>query len=565
MTSLLAAALTLSSLAAEPAAPERHAVMISIDGLMPGAYLDPEKLGIEAPNLRRLMTEGAYARGVVGVLPTVTYPSHTTLITGVTPGVHGIVNNTYFDPLDTSRGAWRWYAREIRVPTLVAAAKARWLRTASFAWPVGVGLGSDFNIPEFWRNGSQHDSDLELLRALSEPDHLLEDIEGHRGARFEYPLTDSDRIDAAVYTIETHRPHLTLIHIFDLDFVQHEKGPGSPEAIAAVEASDRELGRVLAAVEKAGIADRTLVAVVSDHGFLPVLRTLHPNSLLAEAGLIEVDADGRVTSWRAIFHEASGSALLRVADPADLAAVGEARALLATKLEDPTDGLRAILERDEIAVLGGATKAQLWLDAREGFYFSGRITGEWSEATDRRGTHGYAPTRPELHASLILAGPGFEKRGDLGIVPMTRIAPTLAAHLGIELSAQAGAPLDRVEVVQEAFAESRIGDASAAGLGVGFAHGRSPSRAVAVVGRGAPDRSRRADAPAAGAFVRDLVEPAARVRGDPPRARRFPALRLEGYRQLEPDVRHRDRHRRRDRRRSARGVGAGGHLWGDPG
>ena len=67
MTSILGTAVMLSSLAAGPAAPERHVVMISIDGLMPGYYLDADELGIEAPNLQRLMAEGAYARGVVGV------------------------------------------------------------------------------------------------------------------------------------------------------------------------------------------------------------------------------------------------------------------------------------------------------------------------------------------------------------------------------------------------------------------------------------------------------------------------------------------------------------------
>ena len=163
---------------------------------------------------------------------------------------------------------------------------------------------------------------------------------------------------------------------------------------------------MLAAIEKAGIANRTLVAVVSDHGFLSVRRTLHPNSLLAKAGLIEIDEDGRVVSWRAMFHAASGSAPLRVADPADTTIVSEVRTLLEAKLADPADGLRAILERDEIAALGGTPEAPLWLDARAGFYFSGRIGEEWSRATDRRGTHGFVPTRPGLHAALILAGPG---------------------------------------------------------------------------------------------------------------------------------------------------------------
>ncbi len=86
-----------------------------------------------------------WADGVVGVLPTVTYPSHTTLITGVEPSVHGIYDNRIFDPEDKSEGAWFWYARGIKVPTLPMAARARGLRAAAVTWPVTIGMDLDVN------------------------------------------------------------------------------------------------------------------------------------------------------------------------------------------------------------------------------------------------------------------------------------------------------------------------------------------------------------------------------------------------------------------------------------
>ena len=65
-------------------------VMISIDGLRPDYVTAADAHGAKVPNLRRFMKEGAYAEGVTGVVPTVTYPSHTTLVTGVWPATHGI-------------------------------------------------------------------------------------------------------------------------------------------------------------------------------------------------------------------------------------------------------------------------------------------------------------------------------------------------------------------------------------------------------------------------------------------------------------------------------------------
>src|SRR5829696_8822829 len=64
---------------------DAHVIIISIDGLLPEYYTEPARLGLKVPNLVQMKLGGAYADGVEGVFPSVTYPAHTTLVTGVRP------------------------------------------------------------------------------------------------------------------------------------------------------------------------------------------------------------------------------------------------------------------------------------------------------------------------------------------------------------------------------------------------------------------------------------------------------------------------------------------------
>ena len=95
----LAVVLFLSATAAQ-AAP---VVLISVDGMLPAYYLEADKLGLQIPTLRALMKEGVHATGATSVMPSVTFPAHTTMITGVNPARHGITNNSIFDPEGRTR------------------------------------------------------------------------------------------------------------------------------------------------------------------------------------------------------------------------------------------------------------------------------------------------------------------------------------------------------------------------------------------------------------------------------------------------------------------------------
>src|SRR4029453_14611428 len=82
------------SVAGEAARPVQHVVLVSTDGLA-ASYLADKRA--ELPTLRKLAAEGASARGMITSFPSVTWPSHTSLITGVQPAKHGVIGNAVWD------------------------------------------------------------------------------------------------------------------------------------------------------------------------------------------------------------------------------------------------------------------------------------------------------------------------------------------------------------------------------------------------------------------------------------------------------------------------------------
>ena len=127
---------------AEPQDEPLHVVVVSIDGLRPDVYRDPEGLGIEVPNLLALRQSGVSADRMIPTFPSVTYPSHTTLVTGTTPAAHGIETNF------KSGTSWYLDSAEVRSETLWQAAAEAGLTTAIVTWPVSYGAKVDYLIPE---------------------------------------------------------------------------------------------------------------------------------------------------------------------------------------------------------------------------------------------------------------------------------------------------------------------------------------------------------------------------------------------------------------------------------
>ena len=422
--------LVLVAMAAGLCVAPRSLLLISLDGLRPDYVLKADEHGSKIPHLRRILKDGAHASGVRGILPTVTYPSHTTILTGVWPAKHGIYSNTTFDPLDQNLGGWYWYSEDIKVPTLWEAAAKAGLGVASVSWPVSVGaLGVPYLIPEYWR-AQRTEDDFKLLRALSTPG-LMVNL-ARRAGPYVIDLEEATAGDAArtKYSIEImrqKRPHFMTIHLAALDHVQHQTGPMGPAAFEELERLDREVGQLEDAM-RANSPDFT-ISIVSDHGFARTDHSLDLRAAFRDAGLLKVEK-GKVVDWKAIPKPDGGSASIILKNPNDEATRGRVEQLLRTLASYPANGIAQVLGPKEIAAYGGWPAAAFWVNMQTNFSV---VNGDGPIVKEKKvgGTHGFLPSHPELLASFFIAGPGIKPGLDLGEIDMRAIAPTLAGHLGI--------------------------------------------------------------------------------------------------------------------------------------
>ncbi|MFY9729422.1 MAG: ectonucleotide pyrophosphatase/phosphodiesterase, partial [Candidatus Acidiferrales bacterium] len=345
----------------------QYVIVISIDGMKPESYTEPDAHGLKIPTLRELVRDGASSDGVRPVMPTVTYPSHTTMMTGVSPGTHGIVTNPAWDPFGQNYNGYRWYEEDIRVPTLWQLARQHGLHTALIHWPVTVGAQADIIVPEIWR--ANIPEDLKLLRALSTRG-ILEEVSKEYpdfNAAITPPLqTDAAFTDIACYAIKKLQPNLLLLHLAIVDHEEHLYGPFSPEANAATETADAQVARVIAEAQKDGIWDSTVLVVLSDHGFVPISQAVRPGVLLREHGLITLNEKDRITAWKASLITDGGSAYIYVNDRNDDATRRALTEIFKPLAGTPGSGIARVVAHDEIVAMGGDPDALLALEAVEG-------------------------------------------------------------------------------------------------------------------------------------------------------------------------------------------------------
>src|SRR5882724_392812 len=416
-------------------------VVISVDGLRPDYVTAADAHGAKVPHLRKFLHEGTYAQGVTGVIPTVTYPSHTTLMTGVWPAKHGILANQTFDPLQKNHEGWYWYAEDIRVPTLWDAASAAGRTTASIQWPVTVGAKITWNIPEIWRAGTSEDA--KLLRVVSTPGLLAEGkaaVGEFRGGIDASPESDEVRGKDAVWILENKHPGLLTLHLIALDHIEHEAQAFSPKAMAVLERLDAVIGKVWDAAERVA-PGHAIVAVVSDHGFANYGQQLNLFPAFEKAKLFSLDDKGKISEWRAMPWETGGSAAIVLKDPKNGLTVATVRTLLTKLAADPANGIDRVLEGDELHRRGGYPNASFFVGLKPGWRTGTALSGPVVSSVKAGGTHGELPDLPDLRASFFLVGPGVAAGKNQGLIDMRDIAPTLAKAAGLSLPTADGKAL----------------------------------------------------------------------------------------------------------------------------
>ncbi|MBI5772828.1 MAG: alkaline phosphatase family protein [Verrucomicrobia bacterium] len=425
--------------AAAQTSPARLVVLISVDGLAHYYFDDPKA---EMPTIRELAATGARAQMMRASMPSVTWPNHTTLVTGTHPAKHGVIGNNYFSRAKNESVPLipdPFFNKEeiVKSPTIYDVAKAAGLRTAAIIWPASRGAKTlDWTVPDCFSNS--------LWQAYGTPKLLAE----FKAAGIPYEKQEEwcktgkgeerDKMYVQMFNhvVRNHRPHVGLLHLVEVDHVEHAKGPQSPEAYAAVKFADDRVREVWDNLKKTFPGKATLI-VASDHGFFRYQQSIQPNVLLKKEGLLQLEGT-KIAHAKVRALGQGGGCFLYVLDHANR----EKHIARLTKLFQKVEGIDVVIPPSDFKKYGladpkrDANMADLMLSAKEGYSFSDTAAGEIivTPKTDAvKGTHGYNQFQPRMHASFVAWGAGIKPGSTLGTISNTDVAPTMAALLGLEM------------------------------------------------------------------------------------------------------------------------------------
>jgi len=414
----------------------RIVVVISLDGF-PAYALEDARLPI--PTLRKLAREGAAATSMRPVNPTVTWPNHTAIVTGVDASEHQVLfNGLLTRPTGGAKPTIEPRRDKdvlVHSPTIYDEAHDAGLTTAQVDWVAIYGAKTiTWQFPEIPDpNGP---IERELIAAGTVTADQLSKFEDSSQV-----WQDEIWTDAAVDILEKHPPNLLLFHLLTLDDTNHEYGPMSPASFTAMAYLDDKVKQILDTLERTGLSKTATVIVVSDHGFRAIKHKIHANVLLREKGLAN---EGPGTSRGDAWVVADGGIAMVYATKFDRKAtsIPELR-----RIFTGAEGIDRVYGVEDFPGLGlpipsvSDQAPDLVLTAQPDYSFTGDSSQEFVTHVASGGTHGYLNTDPQMQAIFIAWGDGVPQGVRLGNISNLDVAPTIAALLGLNMKSAKGHPL----------------------------------------------------------------------------------------------------------------------------
>lgn len=425
---------------------DRHVVLVTIDGFPAALWRDPT---LPIPTLRRLAAEGASADAMTVSNPSITWPCHTTLVTGVAPQKHGVL----FNGLLVRQGPGKppklepWVDKNklVFAPTVYDAAHAAGLTTAESDWVAITRPGTiHWSFGEIPKLDGTIENEMIAAGLITRDDIAGMQPGANRGKTI---WRDNLWTQAAAYMFKQHKPNLLLYHTLNTDGTHHRYGPGNDPSYTALAYADRLLGDLVRAVDESGLRARTTFIITTDHGFKKVTHIAYPNVLLKHAGYVKA-AGPTVTHSDVYTMTQGGIGFVYILDPAR-------KAELLPKLKElftGADGVDRVIDAREAHSLELPTPDEnqgmgdLILYPKPGHAFMNAVAGDdvVAPSTNYGGTHGFFNGDPDLDGIFVASGAGIKKGVRLERVRNLDVAPTIARLLDVPLPDTDGRPLEAI-------------------------------------------------------------------------------------------------------------------------
>lgn len=422
---------------------DRIVVVISIDGFPGWEWKDPR---LSVPNLWKLAKSGVQAKTATTTNPTVTWPSHTSMVTGVPPARHGVLYNG-LPVRDGERAPLtikQWVPKEelVQAPTVYDLAYHAGFTTAEVDWvAIHQAKTITWRFPEIPDPAGVIEREMAAAGILSEAD-------AREFSKISPVGRDRYWTEAAAHIIKRHKPNLLLFHLLNVDANNHAHGPRTYASKTAYAYADECVAKIVDALKTAGLSDRATILVVSDHGFKTATQSIRPNAILRRLELLSVD-DGKIAG-DVYAMSSGGSANIYITNAARKA---ELLPRLAEVFQ-ATEGVDRVLLPADFAEWGlpnpetNPRMGDLYLLAKDGYAFNGRPDGPevGALAGGYPGNHGYAASDPDMSVTFIASGYGIRAGATLERMSSLDLGPTIAALLGLEMKNVEGRVLKEILV-----------------------------------------------------------------------------------------------------------------------
>ena len=434
---------------------KKRILVFSVDAMV---CEDLEKL-LQLPNGKKYLAKGCrVTEGMRTIYPSVTYPAHVSMLTGCYAGTHGVTSNFAFTTADKEQ-SWRW-SGGYTVDDIFHAAKRAGYTTGSVSWPATANHPDvDWLMAEYWMPKAGDTLRSSFADAGSSPE-MLDIIEasakylpqgyeqGGRKNFMKWPEEDDFVIHVASQVIREHAPEVMFVHIGMFDAFRHANGVFGPHIDRALDYLDRYIGELMDACRIAGVLEDTNLILVSDHGQRNIRRVINLNVLLADQGLLRVDADGKIISWDAFSFSNAMSSLIYLRDPEDKKLKDQVYRELMAYCEEGIYGIGRVFTAEEAEKEEHLKGDFSFVVESDGYTsFADKAVRPLVVGFDDRdyrfghATHGYLPDRG-AQPVFAAQGPDFRE----GVVrtrgKVVDEAPTYAKLLDVTLRDAEGEPME---------------------------------------------------------------------------------------------------------------------------
>lgn len=414
----------------------KYVIVISFDAV---SEEDLEFLS-KQPNFSKLIKNGSLIKNVESVYPSLTYPAHTTIVTGKYPKNHGVINNTVLD-FKNDNPDWYWYRKYIKGDTIFDLAEKSGMKTCSILWPVTARSKITYNMPEIFCTKRYDNQILKSALAGSKIYQVnMNKRFGYLRQGMEEPYLDNFATEVAKKTIRELKPNLILLHLIDSDSQKHKYGIENKEVIESLKRHDERLGEIIESLKLAGIYEDSTIIALGDHSQINVNNVIKLNSILMKNDLINVNGN-KIKSYKAIAKSCDGSSYIYLKNKNDVETRKKVRDILNELKNKYSNVIEEVYNNEEIKNLGADINASFMIEAKRGYYFIDDFLGEAIEAIDEsskikhklRASHGYLPSRDNYKTFFIAYGKTIKKGVVLEKGKLINHGPTIAKILDIDL------------------------------------------------------------------------------------------------------------------------------------